>query len=572
MLLIAASILAARKLAQVDGGKRVPATVAAIAKRYARRKGSVEHELASYDAVRTGSKTEKRINQLEGIADVVIATDRCDSSDVLVRAASHVGLFGRQQDQLVDVVVGGQFGSEGKGHICSFLAPEYDVLVRVGGPNAGHKVFQDPEPYTHRQLPSGTLFSNAKLLIGPGAVIDVDTLMKETADCDVDASRLSIDPQAMVITKQDKKSEAKLVEAIGSTGQGVGAAAARRITDRVKAKHTLARDNARLAPFCRPIANELEEAFAKKRRVLVEGTQGSGLSIYHGIYPYVTSRDTTVAGCLAESGISPTRVRKVVMVCRSYVIRVKSPAESTSGPLKGELSWQDISERSGIPIRELQTVEMGSVSQKQRRVGEFDWVQLRRAALLNAPTDIAERLAQLRPLDTKAAEAATDARKRADDSQRVADESARALPPPVERSQRLKDLYRTAAKQLHPDLAQDERDRMIRERLMTEANLAYAEGDEAKLEAILEEYQSSPDTVVGSDVGAELIRIIRRISLAQANIRKVETEIGRLGTSEIHKLKTTIEEGRQGNRDVLGELVESLRHKIRARRQYLQSL
>lgn len=113
---------------------------------------------------------------------------------------------------------------------------------------------------------------------------------------------------------------------------------------------------------------------------------------------------------------------------------------------------------------------------------------------------------------------------------------------------------------------------MIRERLMTEANLAYAEGDEAKLEAILEEYESSPDTVVGSDVGAELIRIIRRISLAQANIRKVKTEIGRLGTSEIHKLKTTIEEGRQGNRDVLGELVESLRHKIRARRQYLQSL
>jgi len=390
---------AVRKPEQVDGVRRaygprvfhihLTAPESELAKRYAHRKGSVEHELASYDAVRTGSKTEKRINNLEGIADVVIATDRCDSSDVLVRAASHMGLFGRQQDQLVDVVVGGQFGSEGKGHICSFLAPEYDVLVRVGGPNAGHKVFQDPEPYTHRQLPSGTLFSNAKLLIGPGAVIDVDTLMKETADCDVDASRLSIDPQAMVITKQDKASEAKLVEAIGSTGQGVGAAAARRITDRVKAKHTLARDNARLAPFCRPIANELEEAFAKKRRVLVEGTQGSGLSIYHGIYPYVTSRDTTVAGCLAEAGISPTRVRKVVMVCRSYVIRVKSPAESTSGPLKGELSWRDISERSGIPIEELQTVEMGSVSQKQRRVGEFDWVQLRRAALLNAPTDIA---------------------------------------------------------------------------------------------------------------------------------------------------------------------------------------
>ena len=208
---------------------------------------------------------------------------------------------------------------------------------------------------------------------------------------------------------------------------------------------------------------------------------------------------------------------------------------------------------------------------------EFEALYHSKAGALYAELDevealIAERLAQLRPLDTKAAEAATDARKRADDSHRVADESARALPAPVERSQRLKDLYRTAAKQLHPDLAQDERDRMIRERLMTEANLAYAKGDEVKLEAILEEYQSSPDTVVGSDVGAELIRTIRHISLTQTNIHKVKGEIGRLRASEIHQLKTTVEEGRQGSRDVLGELVESLRQEIRARRQYLQSL
>jgi DNA repair exonuclease SbcCD ATPase subunit len=209
-------------------------------------------------------------------------------------------------------------------------------------------------------------------------------------------------------------------------------------------------------------------------------------------------------------------------------------------------------------------------------LGEFEKRYYSKVGALYAELDevealIAERLAQLRPLDTEAAEAAGDARTRANESRRLAD-SARLLPPPVERSQRLKDLYRTAAKQLHPDLAQDDPVRAIRERLMTEANLAYANGDESKLEAILEEYQCSPDTVVGSDVGAELVRTIRRISLARANIRKVETEIGRLRTSEIHKLKTTVEEGRQGNRDVLGELVESLRHKIRARRQNLQSL
>ena len=210
-------------------------------------------------------------------------------------------------------------------------------------------------------------------------------------------------------------------------------------------------------------------------------------------------------------------------------------------------------------------------------LGDFEKLYYSKVGAVYAELDevealIAERLAQLRPLDTKAANAATDARKRADESHRVADESVRALPPPVERSQRLKDLYRTAAKQLHPDLAQDDRDRAIRERLMTEANLAYAEGDEARLEAILEEYQSSPDTVLGSDVGAELIRTIRRISLAHANIRKVETEIAEVRASEIHKLKTTVEEGRQRNRDVLVELVESLRQEIRDRRQYLQSL
>jgi adenylosuccinate synthase len=300
-----------------------------------------------------------------------------------------LGLYGRGQDQLVDVVVGGQFGSEGKGHICSYLASEYEVLVRVGGPNAGHKVFQAPEPYTHRQLPSGTLFSNAKLLIGPGATIDVETLLREAADCDVDANRLSIDPQAMIITSADKEAESDLIKAIGSTGQGVGAASARRITDRVKHTYTLARDIAALSPFCRPIADELENAYARRKRILLEGTQGTGLSILHGSYPHVTSRDTTVAGCLSEAGIAPIRVRKVIMVCRSYVIRVKSPARSSSGPLKGEIDWSDISARAHLPLEELQGVELGSVSKKQRRVGEFDWALLRRASLLNTPTDIA---------------------------------------------------------------------------------------------------------------------------------------------------------------------------------------
>ena len=390
---------AVRKVEQVDSIRRaygpkvfhihLSAATEELSRRYVGRKGSLDKELPDYASVRSGSTTEQRISRLENIADVVIATDRCEPGDVLIRAASHLGLYGREQERLVDVIVGGQFGSEGKGHICSYLASEYEVLVRVGGPNAGHKVFQLPEPYTHRQLPSGTLFSDAKLLIGPGAVIDPETLLREAADCDVDAQRLAIDPQAMVITRADKEAEAALKKQIGSTGQGVGNAAARRILERGLSVHTLARDVPQLRPFCRPVAFELEEAYRKRSRILLEGTQGTGLSVFHGSYPHVTSRDTTVPGCLSEAGIPPIRVRRVIMVCRSYVIRVQSPPGSTSGPMKLELDWSIVSERAKLPLEALKGLELGSVSGNQRRVGEFDWELLRRASLLNAPTDIA---------------------------------------------------------------------------------------------------------------------------------------------------------------------------------------
>jgi len=122
---------------------------------------------------------------------------------------------------------------------------------------------------------------------------------------------------------------------------------------------------------------------------LLEGTQGTGLSLFHGPYPYVTSRDTTVAGLLSESGIAPRRVRKIVMVCRSYPIRVQDPPGSTSGPLSQKISWRVVAERSGIPLEELQSLERTSTTGRKRKVGEFEWELLRRAASLNGPTDIA---------------------------------------------------------------------------------------------------------------------------------------------------------------------------------------
>src|SRR5207244_743366 len=140
---------------------------AEIERRYAERDSNEIKELASYAEVQR-NKTERNVPKLAKVADVVILTDRCTIEDVLIRAASHLGLYGREYLRLVDVVVGGQYGSEGKGQIAGYLAPEYELLVRVGGPNAGHKVWERPKPYAFHQLPSGTRRCGAQLLIGAG--------------------------------------------------------------------------------------------------------------------------------------------------------------------------------------------------------------------------------------------------------------------------------------------------------------------------------------------------------------------------------------------------------------------
>ena len=173
--------------------------------------------------------------------------------------------------------------------------------------------------------------------------------------------------------------------AIGSTGQGVGSATARRIVGRKDGTAKLAASSSELRPWLRDTAEVLDDAYARGRRVMLEGTQGTALSLLHGPYPHVTSRDTTAAGCLAEAGINPRRVRRVVVVCRTYPIRVGGP----SGPISQEISWETVAERAGLPVVELTGVEVGSVTRRQRRVGEFDWALLRRASELNGATDIA---------------------------------------------------------------------------------------------------------------------------------------------------------------------------------------
>ena len=365
----------------------------ALRARYEARKGTTDViELASYEEVRANA-TEAAVDELVHDADVVIDTVRCSPADVEVRAAAHLGFVARETEQLVDIIVGGQYGSEGKGNIAYHLAREYDLLVRVGGPNAGHKVYGPTgEIFTHRLLPSGTLATDAPLLLGPGAVLHVETLLDEIARCGVDADRLVIDPQATIISDEDVSGEnvsGGVVSSIGSTGKGVGLATARRITDRGKGI-SLAGDIPELRPYTRRTAIEvLEAAFAAGQRVLLEGTQGTALSVLHGHYPHVTSRDTSVAGTLAEAGVAPRRVRKVVMVCRTYPIRVENPPGGTSGYMSQEIDWETVASRSGQDADELKRNERGSVSGRLRRVAEFDWQLLRRSSHLNGATDIA---------------------------------------------------------------------------------------------------------------------------------------------------------------------------------------
>ena len=333
--------------------------------------------------------TEKNIEELAKVADIVVDTDKCSEGAVLVRATALLNLYPRSNDALVDVLIGGQYGSEGKGNIVGHIAPEYDLLVRVGGPNAGHQVYAEPNPEKYYHLPSGTgRAPNTRLLLGPGAVINPQKLLKEIANHKISQERLIIDRQAMIISEQDIKKE-ECFDNIGSTKQGVGMASARKITGRSdyksgKAKF-LAKDCEDLKPFIGSAKKIISDAIVSGQRILLEGTQGTSLSLHHGEYPHVTSRDTTVAGCLADAGIAPTHLRKVILVFRTYPIRVAGP----SGPMQYEVSLEDISARSGIPLDELKLTEKTTTTERQRRIAEFDWEQFRDSVQFNGPTDIA---------------------------------------------------------------------------------------------------------------------------------------------------------------------------------------
>jgi adenylosuccinate synthase len=333
------------------------------------------------------SPAEAAAQALQAEADLVIDTTGVTSADVMIRVVARIDRARQRAGPYVDVLAGGQWGSEGKGNLAFSIAPEYDLLIRVGAPNAGHKVCaRDGTVYTHRQLPSGTRACDAKLLLGAGAVIDIGVVLREIADCAISEHRLAIDPGALIIEKGDIEREASLRGSIGSTGTGGGAAVARRIEQRGD-PHTVrtAKDIPELSPYVRDSGLVIAEALAGGGRIFIEGTQGTGLSILHGSFPHVTSRDTTAGTLLGEVGIAPQRLRKVIVAFRAYPIRVGG----RSGPMGREIDWETVAERSGIPLSALTDAEVGSVSGNRRRVAEFSWAQLRRSVQLNGATDVA---------------------------------------------------------------------------------------------------------------------------------------------------------------------------------------
>jgi hypothetical protein len=204
---------------------------------------------------------------------------------------------------------------------------------------------------------------------------------------------------------------------------------------------------------------------------------------------------------------------------------------------------------------------MGTVG---KRYAELDEIEAR----------IAEHFARVQPENVRARNAASQARSHAQESRAAVDESlaTKTVISKSPQSQALKNLYREVAKRIHPDLATDDSDRLQRERLMAEANCAYEEGDEVRLRAILEEYESSPESVKGEGAGAELIRVIRKIAQVERRLVEIDAEVAKLERSEQFKLKAKVDEAAGEGRDLLQEMAGTLDAQIAVSRERLQSL
>lgn len=288
-------------------------------------------------------------------------------------------------------LVGGQYGSEGKGAIARHVADRYGVHVRVGSPNAGHTIWWRGEKHVMQSIPCGWINPEAKIVIGRGALLNMRLLMNELVHIlryypDF-LDRLYIDSCAGILDERFHEQEGgvdgEMHRRIGSTGEGVGPARIARL-ERDPEKFRLFRDvcdDYGLSECCADDTPGLIAGWQDAGEdVLIEGTQGSGLSLLHSHWPYCTSVDTNAAGMISEVGVAPSRLTDVLMVCRTFPIRVAG----NSGPMEGETTWDEISERVGH-----QVVERTTVTHKVRRVADWDDGLFETSCLLNEPTEIA---------------------------------------------------------------------------------------------------------------------------------------------------------------------------------------
>jgi adenylosuccinate synthase len=324
------------------------------------------------------------------------------------------------------VIVGAQWGDEGKGKIVDVLAEQADVVARYqGGANAGHTVVVDGEEFILHQVPSGVLHPGKECLLGNGVVLDAAELFREVdllEERGIDAEpRVWVSSRAHLLLPWHKaldaaKEGSRGAKAIGTTGRGIGPAyedkvgrVGIRVADcddpdrlralveegvegkraaltllgsdaEVSAAETLAeieRWRERLLARATDVSQRVADHLAAGRRILLEGAQGSQLDIDHGTYPYVTSSSTTAGGAVIGVGLGPKYIDEIVGVVKAYTTRVGN------GPLPTEVE-SPLQER----LREAGD-EYGATTGRPRRCGWFDAVVVRYAARINSLTELA---------------------------------------------------------------------------------------------------------------------------------------------------------------------------------------
>ena len=273
------------------------------------------------------------------------------------------------------VIVGGFWGDEGKGKIADYIAVYEDAkaIARAGvGPNAGHTVIKDGVEYKLRMLPSAFDKKDAKILIGAGVLVDPRILLQEINLTDT-SDRVIIDRQTGIIEQEhiEQDTRTKQANEIGTTGSGCGPANA----DRANRILSLAKDTPELQRYLGDVSEILNNKISEGSNVLIESSQATFLSLYHGTYPYVTSKDVTASAACSDVGLGPTKVKDVILTLKAFVTRVGT------GDLPGELTEEEIKKRNWY--------EEGTVTGRARRAAPFNFDLAKKSAQINGATQIA---------------------------------------------------------------------------------------------------------------------------------------------------------------------------------------